>query len=428
MSELDIRDLMRETNAEREIREERERLGIEPPWLRTRASESVESVAEKTDSLAETERNGLTDSALKESVRPESVPRRVVEESGTDSDPESVADSERPFSLPIREFVELPREHREPLLASTDGRAVVGRHSLTLLGALGGHGKTTLFVDLALHLAAGLDYPPFTVPRPVSILIIENEGPEELFAAKLDERLKTFTHDLKARLDVCTFDWGGFTIADDKQRVRLTQEITDKGYDLVFGDPLDSLGIEGVGSPEDTRKFLALMKQTGLNKRTAWWLNTHPRKEETKEALNEISGAWGGKPDSVFLLRMLADDRTQIRQPKLRWAKRGKGPTLLMAFDAETEAFTFLGEESEVERDYVAEVTGLLADGRWRIAKEIAAPKETGGIGANVDTIKAVLEEHPDMFDSRTGDAAKAIGRSSQATLWQLREAQENVA
>lgn len=422
MNELDLRDLMRETNAEREAREERERLGVEPPWLQTQAQKSVESVSEKTDSPAETERDGLADSALKESARPESVPLGVDEESGTDLDPESVTDSERPFSLPIREFVALPRERREPLLASSDGRAVVGRHSLTLLGALGGHGKTTLFVDLALHLAAGVDYPPFTVPRPVSILIIENEGPEELFAAKLEERLKTFVHDLKARLDVCTVEWGGFTIADDEQRERLTKEIADKGYDLVFGDPLDSLGIEGVGSPEDTRKFLMLMKQTGLNKRTAWWLNTHPRKEETKEALNEISGAWGGKPDSVFLLRMLADDRTQIRQPKLRWAKRGKGPTLLMAFDAETEAFTFLGEESEVERNYVAEVTELLRDGRWRIVKEIAAPVDKGGIGANVDTIKKTLEEHPDVFDSRTGDAAKEMGRSSQATLWQLQD------
>jgi hypothetical protein len=422
VNELDLRDLMRETNAEREAREERERLGVEPPWLQTQAQKSVESVSEKTDSPAETERDGLADSALKESARPESVPLGVDEESGTDLDPESVTDSERPFSLPIREFVALPRERREPLLASSDGRAVVGRHSLTLLGALGGHGKTTLFVDLALHLAAGVDYPPFTVPRPVSILIIENEGPEELFAAKLEERLKTFVHDLKARLDVCTVEWGGFTIADDEQRERLTKEIADKVYDLVFGDPLDSLGIEGVGSPEDTRKFLMLMKQTGLNKRTAWWLNTHPRKEETKEALNEISGAWGGKPDSVFLLRMLADDRTQIRQPKLRWAKRGKGPTLLMAFDAETEAFTFLGEESEVERNYVAEVTELLRDGRWRIVKEIAAPVDKGGIGANVDTIKKTLEEHPDVFDSRTGDAAKEMGRSSQATLWQLQD------
>ncbi|MEJ7570041.1 MAG: AAA family ATPase [Gaiellaceae bacterium] len=191
----------------------------------------------------------------------------------------------------------------------------MGRHSLTLLGALGGHGKTTLAVDLFLHLAAGIDYAPFTVPGPVSILMIENEGPEELFAEKLAGRLAHFPHELKARLDVCTFDWGGFSLADASARQRLTREIAEKRYDLIFGDPLDSLGIEGVGSPEDTRRFLALMKETGLNQTVAWWLNTHPRKEETKEALNEISGAWGGKPDSVLLLRMLEDDRTRVRFP-----------------------------------------------------------------------------------------------------------------
>ena len=104
---------------------------------------------------------------------------------------------------------------------------------------------------------------------------------------------------------MCAFDWGGFNLAEDVHRERLASEIAEKGYDLVFGDPLDSLGIEGVGSPEDTREVPGLMKQTGLNKTCAWWLNTHPRKEETKEALNEIAGAWGGKPDSVLLLRML---------------------------------------------------------------------------------------------------------------------------
>jgi hypothetical protein len=393
------------------------------PAEQTRGEKSAESVAQKTGSLAETERNGLTDSALKESVGPESVPPRVVLESVTDSDPESVADFGQPFSLSLHEFFALPREHREPLLADSDGRAVVGRDSLTLLGALGGHGKTTLFIDLALHMVAGVDYPPFTVPRPVSILIIENEGPRDLFQDKLGARLATFPHELKARLGVSIFDWGGLTIANDDHRARLIRDIAEHGYDLVFGDPLDSLGIEGVGSPEDTRNFLALMKETGLNKTVAWWLNTHPRKEETKEALNEIAGAWGGKPDSVFLLRMLADDRTQLRQPKLRWAKRGKGPTLLMAFDPDTEAFAYIGEEAEAEREYVAEIKKLLADGQWRIAKEIAAPPGDGGkggIGANVDTIKRVLEEHPDVFESRTGEGAKALERSPQAVLWQL--------
>jgi hypothetical protein len=332
---------------------------------------------------------------------------------GTASDPDAVA----VFALPIHDFIERPREHREPILADVDGRAVIGRRSLVLCGGLGGSGKTTLFNDLALHLAAGIDYPPFTVPEPISVLMIENEGPEELFAEKLEARLESFSHELKGRLDVCVFDWGGFSLAQDVHRERLANEIVEKGYDLVFGDPLDSLGIEGVGSPQDMRDFLALMKATGLNKNVAWWLNTHPRKEETKEALNEISGAWGGKPDAVLLLRMLEDDRTQVRFPKLRWAKRGKRPSILLGFDPETEAFTYLGEESEEERDYLAEIRAMLEDTPWRTAKEIAAPKSSGGIGASEEIVKKVLSEHPDVFESRTGDEAKALGRSSRATV-----------
>ncbi|MEJ7569594.1 MAG: hypothetical protein WKF41_15175 [Gaiellaceae bacterium] len=117
---------------------------------------------------------------------------------------------------------------------------------------------------------------------------------------------------------------------------------------------------------------------------------------------------------------MVGGNLSQVRFPKLRWTRRGKRPTILLAFDPETEAFTYLGEESEAERDYLAEIAELLEDGKWRIAKEIAAPAKSGGIGANVDTIKKVLEEHPDVFESRTGEAAKALGRKPQATVWQL--------
>jgi hypothetical protein len=324
----------------------------------------------------------------------------------------------RPFSMPLREFVALERPNVEPLLTDTDGRTIVARHSLTLLGAIGGSGKTTWFVELALYLAAGVDYLCFQVPRPVSVLLIENEGPEHMFADKLAAKLASFPHELKARIDVVTLDWGGFSLADDAHRAQLRDEIAAHGYDLVFGDPLDSLGIDGVGSPEDTRNFLELMKETGLNKNVAFWLNTHPRKEETREALNEIAGAWGGKPDTVLLLKMLADDRTQIRFPKLRWAKRGKRPAILLGFDPDTESFTYLGEEDEALRDYIAEVTALLADGAWRIVKEIASPKD--GIGASVDTVKHLLETHPDVFESRTGDEARAVGRHFNATVWQL--------
>ena len=181
---------------------------------------------------------------------------------------------------------------------------------------------------------------------------------------------------------MCTFDWGGFSLADERTARRgSTREIAEKEYDLVFGDPLDSLGIEGVGSPEDTRKFLdADEGDRAATETVAWWLNTHPRKEETKEALNEIAGAWGGKPDSVLLLRMLDDDRTQIRQPKLRWAKRGKRPTLLLALRRRTPRRSrYIGEESDDERDYLAEIRDAArATATWRTAKEIAAPSREG--------------------------------------------------
>jgi hypothetical protein len=297
------------------------------------------------------------------------------------------------------------------------------------MGGSGGHGKTTFDIDAFLHMAAGVDYPPWTVPSPVATLILENEGPEELFAEKLEQRLATFPHDLKARLAVCTFDWGGFSLANEEHRQQLLEELAVHDYDLIFGDPLDSLGIAGVGSPEDTREFLKLMKRTGLHRSVAWWLNTHPRKEKTNDELDEVAGAWGGKPDSVFLLRRLAGDRMQLRQPKLRWARRGRGPTLLFDFDPDQERFTYLGEESDEERDYDAEIKALLEDGKWRTPKEIAAPQKpkTGepGIGANVDIVKAVLAEHVDVFESRTGDAAKAVGRSASATVWQLRDENE---
>jgi hypothetical protein len=328
---------------------------------------------------------------------------------------------ERPFSLALAEFVALERPQVQPLILDADGRTIIARNSLTLLGALGGHGKTTFFVELALHGAAGRDYLCFRIPEPFSTLLIENEGPEDEFARKLREKLATFPYELRAKVRVHTLDWGALSLADPTALERLREDVAEHEYDLVFGDPLDSLGIEGVGSPEDTRRFLELLKQSGLHTNVAWWLNTHPRKEETKEALNEISGAWGGKPDAVLLLKLLAGDRSQLRFPKLRWAKRGTRPTILLGFDPESESFTYLAEEEEERREYRAEIVALLGDGGWRTVREIGCPKKDGGAGINYDIAKAELEGAPEIFESRTGEAAKALGRSSNATVWQLR-------
>jgi hypothetical protein len=128
----------------------------------------------------------------------------------------------------------------------------------------------------------------------------------------------------------------------------------------------------------------------------------------------------------MLRLDVLAGDRARLSFPKIRWSRRGRRPALILAFDSTTESYTVVGEEGE-ERDYVAEIAALLADGVWRITKEIAAPKkpkkdrDKPGVGANVDTVKATLEQNPELFESRTGKAAVALGRSARATVWQLR-------
>ena len=50
-----------------------------------------------------------------------------------------------------------------------------------------------------------------------------------------------------------------------------------------------------------------------------------------------------------------------------------------------------LGEETDEQRDYQAEIVELFSDGKWRTPKEIAAPRKDDGIGANVDTVKKLL-------------------------------------
>jgi putative DNA primase/helicase len=388
-----------------------------------RASESVESVGGFRG--ADGQGQGLTDSPTPIGVvsRVSASPcEPVVEE--TDSAAESVP----AFALPLEEFI-AAKSTTPAALIGDEGENLLPAFGLAILFAKGGKGKTTMIVDAVLHFASGITWLGFEVGRPLNVLFIENEGPREPFRAKFELKRKLWSHDLTGSIFVQTFDWGAFTLADEEYAGRLRSFVEENQIDLVIGDPLDSLGVDGVGSPEDTRKFMALMSRAGLNQTVAFLLLHHPRKEDARDELDEVSGAWGGKPDTMLRLEKLDGDRARLSFPKIRWSRRGTRRAYILAFDPDTENFSIAHEEEDEERDYAAEVAKLLGDSAPLTPKEIAAPKKDGGIGANVDTIKKVLEERPDVFESRTGDAAKELGRSPQATLWQLRkEAQENVA
>jgi hypothetical protein len=265
-----------------------------------------------------------------------------------------------------------------------------------------------------------VDWLGFEVAHPLRVLLVENEGPQEPFRAKLEWKRESWGHEIAGKLFIQTLNWGAFTFADGKQAARLRSFIEENEIDLVIGDPLDSLGLEGAGSPENTRRFMELMSQAGLFRSVAFTLLHHPRKEGAQDELDEAAGSWGGKPDTMLRLERRDGNRARLSFPKVRWSRRGTRPAYILSFDPEIESFTVAHEEEDEERDYLEEIKALLADGKARTKKEIAAPKKDGGIGAKEETVESELEGHRDVFVSCTGDEAKALGRSPLATVWLL--------
>ncbi len=344
-------------------------------------------------------------------------PAEAIERLSVLATPTVSEDSGHPFALSIEEFIAAKGDAPTPLIGTEDD-TLMPAFGLGLLIAKGGKGKTTLISNTILHLASGESWLGFEVPRPLRILFIENEGPREPFRRKLERHRSHWPHPLKGEIFIYDENWGAARLDEMGFVERLNRFADAHEVDLIVGDPLDSLAINGVGSPEDTRDMVDRFKAAGLFSRTAWLLPHHPRKEKVEDAVDEASGAWGGRPDLMLGLEKLPGERARLSFPKIRWGKRD-GYAYLLSYDADTESFEFLCEASEDDRDYAAEIEELFVDGKWRTTREIADAKE-GGIGAGRDLVEEAVEADPDRFVSRTGPEAKEVGRHPNATVWGL--------
>jgi Bifunctional DNA primase/polymerase, N-terminal/AAA domain len=326
-----------------------------------------------------------------------------------------------PYALSLQDFIARKLSSRPPLLGTEEDNLLPAGGLLILVGK-GGRGKTTVTIEACLHLASGTDWLGFKVERPLRILFIENEGPREPFRRKLEAKLEHWDAEISGAFYIKTLDWGAFTAADEGQRRQLRAFIEQERIDLVVGDPLDSLGINGIGSPADTREFMAQLVVIGLTRDVAFWLLHHPVKAEFEDELDQASGAWGGRPDTMLNLSVLPGSRSRLSFPKVRWGGVSERPAFILAFDATTQGFEKVAEEGNQERDLFQEILDLMADGKPRTLKEIVAPKQPKdggppGIGANEAAVREILENDPDTFASFGG---KEVGRSPRATLWRL--------
>lgn len=214
------------------------------------------------------------------------------------------------------------------VLLGTATDKVLPEHGLAIVYGKGAAGKTTLTLTAVASLASATPWLTIPVPRPVRILLIENEGPKAPYTEKLAQYASQW--DGPAFLpNVVVYEepWGKFSLADRGMRDDLLQFAREHRIDLVCAGPLRGLGMAGPGAPSETDAFLDLLKDAGLGTELAWWIVHHVNKA------GQISGDFDRHPDTLIRYTYEGKRRNQLTWEKLRWGNQGREPLLLEWLD-----------------------------------------------------------------------------------------------
>jgi hypothetical protein len=223
----------------------------------------------------------------------------------------------------LEEFASIHEPSADPLLGDK-------RNNLLAAGAIsvvygdGGAGKTTLFLDVAFHLATQSNWLGLDVPQRSRVLWIENEGPRGMFREKTDTKRSNWAGPpLNEYFHVLQDPWALFTFAQPQHRHELAQHVAALNIDVVIAGPVQRLGVQGGGTPAEVGQFIELVEQTRaeLGRPLAFVFIHHENKS------GEVSGAWEGIPDTLMHVFPQGNGRTRIHWQKARWAPDMHGKT-----------------------------------------------------------------------------------------------------
>jgi hypothetical protein len=242
----------------------------------------------------------------------------------------------------------------KPAILGTELDTIIPTGGLALIAGMPGAGKTTLAIDCAFHLASGRDWLGIPAARPINILFVENEGPQHKFQDKLRRKTELWEHDLIADIHIHVLNWGAFNFTSENDVALIRSYLDEHMIDLVIGDPLDTLGPRGVGSPDDTREFVALLPPLGLTNNRSFVFLHHFRKEISISEINQVSGAWGGRLDTLLVLKETEQpNELRLSFAKLRWAEPRQ--PLILGKLINQAAFEVLAEEQPQTDDSAVE-------------------------------------------------------------------------
>jgi hypothetical protein len=284
--------------------------------------------------------------------------------------------------VPLDRFIATSEDVSDPLLGNPED-SLLPTDGLLLMYGDGGAGKTTLSIDAAAHLASGTDWIGITVPRPIRILLIENEGPRGPFRRRLAAKVNTWKGEPFApNIVVLEEPWTHFTLADRGYRHELAEQIIIHDIDLVIVGPLASIGAKGGGTPDEITEFdghVRDLRNHAVDRPFALWIVHHENKA------GDVSGAWERYPDSLVHVQGQGNGLTKIVWRKVRWSSTLHGTSTSLAW-TDDHGYTLI---EKADRDLRVELLEHLANHDYRTLTEIASKEE--GIGANKDKLRPIL-------------------------------------
>jgi hypothetical protein len=261
----------------------------------------------------------------------------------------------------LAEFAASDEVIPEPLVGDGEKRLLPAGATLVLYGE-GGSGKTTLAIDLACHLAAGVEWLGFPIGRPCRVLLLENEGPRAEFRLKLRRKLAAWDgpgHD--DRLQVLEDPWGQMDLRRDQDADELAAALERHEIDVLLAGPIRRLGLDGGGTPAETVAFMALLDRIrrDAHRPIAVGLVHHENKG------GDISGAFEAEFDTVIHVKPgEGRDRTQLYFRKSRWSSKIHRSRATLAW-TDGEGFDLVESDLDADRTAAARDAAELDALHW---------------------------------------------------------------
>jgi hypothetical protein len=201
------------------------------------------------------------------------------------------------------------------------------------------------------------------------ILVIENEGPRGMFRKKVRAKLAQWHGaTVDDRIHVLEDPWAVFSFQEEGYRDQLRQTIERLEIDIVAAGPVNRLGIQGGGTPEEVGAFILNIEllRARLERPVAVIFAHHENKA------GDVSGAWEGVPDTLAHVQNQGHGRTRVHWQKVRWGPELHGKTWNLLW-RDGESFEL---EEKVERsdfDIGQELMAYIADHpgtKWRPVRD----------------------------------------------------------